>query len=70
MAQILIESDALDSLKRMVEELEQQRNSVIGALMAIYKAGTVNNFDERLTNTEMAKIAKCALDFYASMKHE
>lgn len=35
MAQIMVESEALDSLKRMVEELEIEKNSFAAALQAI-----------------------------------
>jgi len=70
MPKIEVEAEALDSLKRMVEELQQQRNSALGALMAIYKGGSTKIFSNRLSDIQMTQIAKSAIEFDAAMKND
>ena len=43
MAQILIESEALDSLKRMVEELERKKQSLLDAHYEILRVHANDN---------------------------
>lgn len=61
----VVSTAALESLKRMVDELELRKNSALSALRTIRQGGATYDMNNRLSDLQMAMIAKSALDFDA-----
>jgi len=59
MAKILIEESALDSIKRMAQELQNQRDELLAALQACLKKGNKWHTCDTVVIQGRSAIARC-----------